>query len=66
MFSQIKDTKHISRDFYYVAWVMPQGWVFGALGMPRWSKKVFLKHSHVAYQNDEDVKQNRMQVKFIF
>ena len=34
VFSQMKDTKHIRRDFYSVARVMPQGW--GA-GVPRWS-----------------------------
>ena len=60
----MKDTKHIRRDFDYVAWVMPQGWDFGALGEPRWSKKVIFKHCHVAYQIDEDDEQNRMQVKF--
>ena len=32
VFSQMKDTKHIRRDFYSVAFVMPQGWDFGALG----------------------------------
>ena len=32
VFSQMKDTKHIRRDFHSVAWVM---WDFGALGMPR-------------------------------
>ena len=37
LFSQMKDTKHIRRDFYFVAWVMPQGWDFGALGVPRGS-----------------------------
>ena len=36
---------------------------FGALGVPRGSKKNF-KHCHVAYQIDGDDKQNRMQVKF--
>ena len=40
------------------------GWDFGALGVPRWSKKVIFKHGHVAYQIDEDDKQNRVQVKF--
>ena len=34
-----------------------------ALGVHRWSKKV--KHGHVAYQIDEDDKQNRMQVEFL-
>ena len=43
---------------------MPQGWEFGALGVPRWSKKVIFKHGHVAYQINEDDEQNRMQVKF--
>ena len=35
----MKDTKHIRRVFHSVAWVMPQGWDFGALGVPRLSKK---------------------------
>ena len=39
VFSQMKDTKHIRQDFHSVAWVMPQGWDFGALAVPRWSKK---------------------------
>ena len=29
VFSQMKYTKHIRRNFYSVAWVMPQGWDFG-------------------------------------
>ena len=29
VFSQIKDIKHITRDFHSVAWVMPQGWDLG-------------------------------------
>ena len=37
VFSQMKDTKHIRRDFHSVAWVMPQGWDFGAVGVPRGS-----------------------------
>ena len=32
VFSQIKDKKHVKSDFHAVAWVMPQGWDFGALG----------------------------------
>ena len=32
-----EDTKHIRRDFHSVPWVMPQGWDFGALGLPRGS-----------------------------
>ena len=63
LFSQMKDTKHIRRDFNSVAWVMPQGSDFGALGVPRGSI-FFFKHSQVAYQIDGDGEQNRMQVKF--
>ena len=32
---RMKDTKHIRRDFHSVTLVMPQGWDFGALGVPR-------------------------------
>ena len=60
----MKDTKHIRRNFNSVAWVMPQGWDFGALGVPKGSKNIFFKHGHVAYQIDGDDKQNRMQVTF--
>ena len=35
VFSQMKGTKYIRRDFHSVAWVMPQGWDFGVLGVPR-------------------------------
>ena len=63
VFSQMKNTKHIRRDFHSVTWVMPQGWYFGALRVPRGSKQ-FCKHGHVAYQMDGDYEQNRMQVKF--
>ena len=56
------DTKHIRHDFYSVAWVMPQGWDFRGLGVPRGS--IFFKHGHVAYQIDGDDKQNRMRVTF--
>ena len=60
----MKDTKHIRRDFNSVAWVMPQGSVFGALGVLRGSNKIFFEHGHVAYQIDGGDKQNRMQVKY--
>ena len=59
----MKDTKHIRWDFYSVAWVMPQGWEFGALGYPGGQTILFFKHGHVAYQIDGD-KQNKMQVTF--
>ena len=35
VFSQTKETKHIRQDFYSVAWIMPKGWDFGLLGVPR-------------------------------
>ena len=60
----MKDTKHIRRNFNSVAWVMPQGWDFGALGVPKGSIFFFFKHGHVAYQIGGDDKQNRMQVTF--
>ena len=60
----MKDTKHIRRDFHSVAWVMPQGWDFGGLGVPRGSI-IFFKQGHVAYQIDGDDEQNIMQVKFL-
>ena len=41
VFSQMKDTTHIRRDFYSVTWVMPHGWDSGALGVPRGSKIFF-------------------------
>ena len=61
----MKDTKHFRRDFHSVDWVMPQGWDFGGLGVPRGSIFFFSKHGYVAYQNDGDEEQNRMQVKFL-
>ena len=39
----MKDTKHIRRDFHSDHWVMPQGWDFGALGVPRGSKTFFFQ-----------------------
>ena len=41
VYSQMKDTKHIRQDFYSVPWVMPQGWDFGALGVPQGSNYYF-------------------------
>ena len=61
----MKDTKHIRRDFYLVAWVMPQGWDFGTMGVPRGSNTFFFKHGHVEYQMDRDDEQNKMQVTFL-
>ena len=40
VFSQMKKAKH-RLDFHSVAWVMPQGWDFGALGVPRGSNNFF-------------------------
>ena len=60
---QMKDTKHIRGDFHSVTLVIPQGWDFGALGVPR-GVNFFFKHGHMAYQIDGDDEQNKMQVKF--
>ena len=57
MFSQIKDIKHIERDFHLVAWVMPQGVLGG-------QKFKFSEHCHVAYKIERDDEKNRIQVKF--
>ena len=59
----MKDTKHIRQDFHSVTLVMPQGWDFGALGVPRGVKNIFFKHGHVAYQIDGDDEQNKMKSK---
>ena len=47
VFSQMKDTKHFRRDFYSVACVMPQGWDFGALGVPKGAKKSNMVTWHI-------------------
>ena len=54
--------KTYQTGFSFCPWVMPQGWNFGALGVPR--GQFFFKHSHVVYQIDGVDEQNRMQVKF--
>ena len=75
VFSQMKDTKHIRRDFHSVAWVMPQGWNFGVLGMPKGSKFYFFRTwscgiSLICHMTmfekifDGDDEQNRTQLKF--
>ena len=60
----MKYTKHTRRDNHPFAWFMSEGLDFGALGVPRGSKKNFFKHGHVAYQIEREDEQNRMQVKF--
>ena len=49
VFSQIKDIKHIERDFHSVALFMPKGWDLGFWGI----KIKFSEHGHVAYQIEE-------------
>ena len=61
LLSQMKDTKHIRRDFNSVAWIMPKGSNFRALGCQGGSKK--FRHCLVAYQIDGNDEQNKMQVK---
>ena len=57
VFSQMKDIKHIRRDFHLAAWVMPQGWDLGVPWGVVVSKKFFFRKSTrfgvwVAYMND--------------
>ena len=59
----MNDTKRIRREFHFVPWVMPKGWDFGALGVPR--GVIFFKHGHVVYQFNGDDEQNRIQVKIL-
>ena len=42
----------------------PRGGTLGCWGCPGGQKFYFFKHGHVAYQIDENDKQNTMQVKF--
>ena len=60
----MKDTKHIRQDYYSVTWVMPKGWDFVALGVPKGVKQFFFTHGHVAYQINGDDEQIKMQVTF--
>ena len=57
VFSQMKNTKHIRRDFHSVTWVMPQGWDLGCWGA-QGVKTFFFKHGHVTYQIDQNDEQN--------
>ena len=53
MFLQIEDMKHIKRNYYSDAWVMPRGWDLEAPGVPRArGSKNFFEHGYVAYQID--------------
>ena len=58
----MKDTKHIRRYVYSVAWIAPGMGLWGTGGAQ--GVKFFFKHGHVAYQIDGDEEQNRMQVTF--
>ena len=46
-FSQMKDIKHIRRDFHLAAWVMPQGWDLGVPWGVVGSKKKFPKINQI-------------------
>ena len=47
VFSQLKDIKHIRRDFHSVAWVMPQGWDLGVPWGVGGSKNFFPKFNQI-------------------
>ena len=45
VFSEMKDIKHIRRDFHSAAWVMPQGWDLEVLWGVGGSNIFFLQNS---------------------
>ena len=47
VFSQMKDIKHIRRDFYSVTWIMPQGSDLGVPWGVEWSNFFFLKFNQI-------------------
>ena len=48
VFSQMKDIKHIRRDFHLAAWVMPQGWDLGVpWGIGEVEKNFFPKFNQI-------------------
>ena len=55
----MKDIKHIRRDFYSVAWVMPQKVGLRGTGGTQGVKQFFFEHGHVAYQIDGDDEQTK-------
>ena len=64
VFSQIKDTKHIRRDFLFCPLGHAPGVGLLGTGGTQGVKQFFFKHGHVAYQIDGDDAQNKMQVTF--
>ena len=44
---QLKDIKHIRRDFHSIAWVMPQGWDLGVPWGVGGPKTFFLKFNQI-------------------
>ena len=40
VFSQIKDRKHIERNYHFVAWVIPQGWDMGCWEVKNFSAEI--------------------------
>ena len=44
VFSQMKDIKHIRRDFHLATWVMPQGWDLGVLGVKKYFQNMIMLH----------------------
>ena len=47
VFSEMKDIKHIRRDFHLATWVMPQGWDFGVPWGVGESKNCFPKFDQI-------------------
>ena len=61
IFSQLKDIKHIRRDFHSVAWVMPQEWGLGVpwgVGGPKTCFPKFNKIWCVSYLHEWHMQQH--------
>ena len=62
VYSQIKDLKHIRRDFHSATWVMPQGWDLGVpWGVGGGKKKISPKFSQswcVSYLHEWHMQQH--------
>ena len=64
-FSQMKDTKHIRRDFHSILLPepCPRDGTLGHWGAQGVKKSFIFKHGHMAHQIEGGDEQNRLQVK---
>ena len=64
VFSQMKDTKHIRRDFILSPGSCPRGGTLGGWGCPGGQNFFFSNMVMWYIKSNKDDEQNRMQVKF--